>query len=66
MNISGFTTKTLLEFHQKIVECLDKDDQNISGDKDYGVREFKDWRIFSNSIELELNSRETKFTPVKW
>jgi len=66
MNISGFTTKTLLEFHEKVIECLRKDDENPSIEKEYGVRTFHDWRVFSNAIEVELRSRNEPFTPVSW
>ena len=44
MNIPGFTTKTLLEFNAKVKECLRKDDDNSSAEKDYGVRSFPEWR----------------------
>jgi hypothetical protein len=66
MNIPGFTTKTLVEFHEKVVECLRKDDENLSEMKDYGVREYRDWRAFSDAIEAELLSRDVPFTPIQW
>jgi len=56
MNISGFTTKTLLEFHEKVIECLRRDDDNPSMEKEYGVRTFHDWRVFSDAIEIELRT----------
>jgi hypothetical protein len=66
MNIPGFTTKTLLEFHEKVIECLRRDDENLSAEKEYGVRTYRDWRVFSDAIEGELKTRNEPFTPVCW
>jgi hypothetical protein len=66
MNIPGFTTKTLLEFHEKVIECLRKDDENPLTEKEYGVRTFRDWRAFSDAIEGELRTRNVPFTSVSW
>jgi hypothetical protein len=66
MNIRGFTTQTLIEFHNKIRECLQKDDENPSTEKVYGVRSFKDWRDFSDSIEAELSKRGVQVVKIKW
>jgi len=66
MNIPGFTTKTLLEFNAKVKECLRKDDDNSSAEKDYGVRSFPDWREFSNKIEEELKRRDVQFDSIQW
>jgi len=66
MNIPGFTTKTLLEFNAKVKECLRKDDDNSSTEKDYGVRSFPDWRRFSNEIEEELKRRGVQFDAIQW
>ena len=66
MNIPGFTTQTLIEFHQKIHECLDKDDQNPSSEKLYGVRSFNDWRAFADAVESELTQRNIPFKPIQW
>lgn len=66
MNIAGFTTQTLIEFHDKVRECLRKDDENPSEEKVYGVRSFNDWRVFRESLETELNQRNVPFTPIQW
>lgn len=66
MNIPGFTTQTLLEFHEKIRECLNKDDQNPLVEKVYEVRSCQDWREFVNSLEAELTKRGIQFLPIKW
>ena len=66
MNISGFTTKTLMEFHEKVIECLRRDDENPLIEKEYGVRTFNDWLVFSDNIEVELRTRNVPFTPVSW
>jgi hypothetical protein len=66
MNIPGFTTTTLLEFHAKVTECLKKDDENPNAQKDYGVRSFNDWRTFADGIETELTTRGISFTAIPW
>ncbi|WOO32274.1 hypothetical protein [Diaphorobacter limosus] len=66
MNISGFTTQTLIEFYDKVRDCLRKDDENPSADKVYGVRSFQDWRGFADAIEKELTERSQTFTPIQW
>ena len=66
MNLPGFTTKTLLEFHAKVMECLRKDDENPNTLKDYEVRSINDWRTFADGIEAELTSRGTTFQAIPW
>jgi hypothetical protein len=66
VNISDFTTNTLLEFHEKVIEHLREDDENPSTEKENWVRTFSDWRVFSDAIEGELISRNVPFTPVSW
>jgi hypothetical protein len=66
VNIPGFTTATLLEFHAKVMECLRKDDENPNPQKDYGVRSFNDWRIFADGIEAELTNRGATFQAIPW
>ena len=66
MNISDFTTITLLEFHEKVIERLREDDENPSTEKENLVRTLSDWRVFSDAIEGELISRNVPFTPVYW
>ena len=66
MNIPGFTTTTLLEFHAKVSECLKNDDENPNPQKDYEVRSFNDWRTFADGIEAELTSRNIMFAAILW
>jgi hypothetical protein len=66
MNIPGFTTQTIIEFHEKIRECSDKDDCNPLREKVYGVRSFNDWREFSDSVEAELRQRNIPVKQIQW
>ena len=66
LNIPALTTPTLLEFHEKIRECLELDDANSEQEKLYGVREFADWRLLRDAIEKELENRGVTFTPLVW
>lgn len=66
MRINGFTTETILEFHSKIAESLDKDDANPSPAKVYEVRTFPDWRELRDEIEAELSQRGVPFDPIVW
>lgn len=66
MNIPGFTTNALMEFHSKVAECLKIDDANTSTSKLYGVREFPDWKQLSDAIEAELSTREVPISPINW
>ncbi len=66
MNIPGFTTAALQDFHSKVRESLRKDDENPSPDKIYGVRAFKDWRDLSDAIEEELKKRQVSYEPIAW
>jgi hypothetical protein len=66
MNIPGLTTQTLQKFHALIADCLAKDDAQTTGDKEYGVRTFSDWKQLRDDIEAELRKRGISFTPITW
>lgn len=66
MNIPGFSTPTLVEFHAKVRECLAKDDANPNQDKLYGVRTYADWKAFATAIEAELLARQVPYQPIAW
>jgi hypothetical protein len=66
LNIPGFSTPTLLEFHSIVKVCLQKDDADATLEKPYGVRAFADWRILSDAIEQQLLFRNVSFSPITW
>lgn len=67
MQVSGCSTNGLLMMHAAIADALVIDDNTPAGqEKTYGVRDFVDWRTFSDAIESELTARDTVFVPISW
>jgi hypothetical protein len=68
MNISGMSSAGILKMHAGVREALEVDDQlRLSGLQPiFGVREFADWRPWSDMLEAELDQRGVKYTKVEW
>ena len=67
MNIKGFSDSALLMLYNSIDKALKEDDSRQQNEiKEYQVREYKDWRIWSDSIEEELIKRNVEFEKIKW
>lgn len=68
MDFAKLSDAGLLKLHGAVREALEVDDQlHLAGlSKVYGVREFSDWRDWSNAIEAELDRRSVKYQRVAW
>lgn len=65
--IGGYSTSGLLMMHHGIRQALEVDDNLFpKAEKTYGVREYPDWRRWSDAIESELNRRQVKYQKVAW
>jgi hypothetical protein len=63
---SSLSTHALTELHTAIARALDVDDSLPDGQKQYGVREYRDWRQQADAYEAELSVRGAPFTPIEW
>ena len=64
---SGFSIDGLLKMHLAVVNALKADDETPEGqEKVYGVRTYKDWRQWSDSLETELTKHGVQFNKVPW
>ncbi len=64
---SGYSTNGLRMMHDGIKKAHQKDMETPDGqDKPYGVYEYAGWKIQSDEIEAELNTRDEAFDPVPW
>ncbi|MFO0812525.1 MAG: hypothetical protein U0796_04870 [Gemmatales bacterium] len=68
MNLAGMSTPGLLKMHNAVREALEIDDTlHLSGlPKTYGVRDFADWRPWTDALEAELDNRKVKYAKVAW
>lgn len=68
MNLTGMSTPGLLKMHSAVREAIEVDDALIlSGFKPtYGVRDYADWRSWSDALEAELDKRNAKYAKVSW
>ena len=62
-----FSNEGLIGLHKSIRSAFDRDEE-IPEDKEkqYGVREYSDWRQWSDSLESEMTKRSIEFEPVPW
>ena len=67
MNISGLSTNALLLLYNAVREALEIDDNLPRGvEKTYNVREFRDFREWSNGLEAELDNRGARYSKIEW
>jgi len=68
MNISGMTDAGILKMYAAVREAIEQDDQLVlAGLKPiYGVRDFSDWKDWSDLLQAELDKRGVKYTKVGW
>jgi hypothetical protein len=54
-------------FYACIADLLNIEDSNPkSQEKEYGVREFTDWKACSDEFEQIMTKRNIVFKPIKW
>lgn len=67
MNIPDLSTNAIKALHDKIRECLERDDATPpSQAKPYGVRDTLDWRTQADEFEAELGRRGESCTKIQW
>lgn len=65
MNIKNLSDQSLSDLHELIREALEKDDASTGG-KQFGVREYPDWKKQADDFEAELANRKKGFKPIDW
>lgn len=64
---SGFSNNGLLKMHLAVINALKADDETPQDqEKIYGVRRYSDWKLWADSLEAELTSRNVQFNKVPW
>ena len=67
MNIEGLSTSSLLMLHSVVRQALVTDDDLPEGaTKIHEVREYPDWKQWSDRIENVLDNRRVKYERIKW
>jgi len=66
MDIPRLSTKLILLMYEGIKDALKEDDSLPEGEKEYGVREFSDWRECVTWFETELDKRGTPYEKISW
>lgn len=66
MNIQNLSDKLLIQLHDAIRDAFEEDERLSEGNKQYGVREFADWRATSDAFEAELQQRSLDVEPIPW
>ncbi|BAV53025.1 Uncharacterized protein MLTONO_p0555 (plasmid) [Mesorhizobium loti] len=66
MNIPLLSTTSLVGLHGRIAWCLAQDDARPIHAREYGVREYADWRLQADEFQAELHSRGVPFSPIAW
>ena len=66
-SVSGYSTSGLLMMHSGVSQALAVDDNlPTNAGKLYGVRQYQDWRRWSDALEAELDKRQVKYVKVVW
>jgi len=61
------TPELIKVFHKSIKDLLEKEDSLPNGtQKDYGIREYPDWKMCSGASEKIMTQREIHYNPNKW
>lgn len=66
--VSSFSNDGLLKMHMAVKNALVADDEasKQNKEKQYGVREFPDWKTWSDDLETVLTERGVPFEKVSW
>lgn len=67
MDVGKLSSAGLKKLHEAVHRAMEIDDKTPpSQDKPFGVRQFSDWKQWSDELEAELQRRNIQFTKVKW
>lgn len=67
MNYTGFSDSGLKMMQKGVAEALVFDDAIPAGQaKEFGVREYSDWRKHADAIEAVLDQRKVSYTKIVW
>jgi len=59
--------KLIETFHSRIGELLKMEDkQPQSQPKEYGIREFSDWKQCADEFESIMTERQIPYNPIQW
>jgi hypothetical protein len=61
------TPELIKTFHQKISDLLQIEDSLSKGaQKEYGIREYSDWKECADEFERIMTKRAIQFVQIKW
>jgi hypothetical protein len=66
MDFKEASTNALKGLHEAVRAAMMADDRHAGPKKPHGVREYRDWRQWSDAIEAELRRRNEHFDPIRW
>lgn len=66
-DVSGFSDSGLQKLQLAALHAFQSDEGRPAGQpKVYGVREFSDWRLWSDALERELDKRGIGYEKIRW
>jgi hypothetical protein len=66
MYIPDFSKSSLILLHSAVRQALVTDDNLPEGEKMYGVREWPDWKEWSDGIEAKLDEKGVNYSKIDW
>jgi hypothetical protein len=64
---SAYSPDGLRKMHLAVVHAFETDEATPSGqEKPFGVRQYDDWKRWSDGLEAELAKRKALFLKVPW
>ena len=59
--------KLIQTFHSRIAELLRLEDSQAQDQpKEYGIREFSDWKQCADEFESIMTERQIQYSPIQW
>ncbi|WP_426732549.1 hypothetical protein [Myxococcus faecalis] len=66
VNTHAFSDNSLEMLHTATREAFDEDESRPPNDKRFFVREYSDWKDWSDRLENEMRRRNLRFEPIPW
>jgi hypothetical protein len=67
MDVGKLSDGGLKKLHEAVHHAIETDDKTPPNqDKPHGVRQFADWKQWSDELETELQKRKMSFKKVPW
>lgn len=68
MDVLGLSDRGLYALWEAVQKAFLADEESIAlgHEPEYGVRTFKDWKVWSDQLETEMQKRGIQFKPIAW